>query len=126
MSVFNYHCGNQRPSGNGVEGIDKRPLGYHKSSDAVVPLVMALRLNPNYEARAVIPGGADFPGFDGIEAERRLHRTDRPCRVGWRGRLVAARRVNEYVQWQANRDVAHAVLREHPELLPVGRLLDIE
>jgi hypothetical protein len=26
----------------------------------------------------------------------------------------------------ANRDVAHAVLREHPELLPGGRLLNIE
>jgi hypothetical protein len=81
-----------------VEGIDSRLLKHHRASDAVVPLVMALKLNPNYDAGAAIPRCADFPGFDEIEAEaeRRLHHgathqararpvapsPDRPGRVG--------------------------------------------
>jgi hypothetical protein len=106
-----------------VEGVDKRMSLHHKNNDAVVPLAMALLLNPNYDARAVLPSDAEVGGFDETiaEAERRLRDSSfraetrftqaatlpaspaPPGRVGLRGRVVAAPQVNEYVLWQANR-----------------------
>jgi hypothetical protein len=200
-----------------VDGLDRRIRGHHTNNDALVPLVMALLLNPNYDARKVLPSESEVEGFDEIiaEAERRLRDnsvraeinlaqagTQRASpgpsgRVGLRGRLAAAPQVNEYLLWQAsrhilpddvlvcdywagqsatprlqaqalrlsarivtsctierafsqarscldytmaassvetiqkrffiyaNRDIALEILREHPELLPAGRMMNV-
>jgi hypothetical protein len=108
-----------------VDAIDRRLDGHHRNNDALVPLVEALLLNPNYDARRVLPSNSEVAGFDEIiaEAERRLRENSvraetnlaqagtqlappaPSARVGSRGRLVAAPQVNEYLLWLTNRPV---------------------